>query len=135
MSSEGWGGGERTRELDEFAAALDNGKLDAVDHDLVDGGCSGVSRHSGGVAGGGEVGHEAVALSILLLAQVLETGLLNSLCASIGMLLVNVGVDQLEVSIVLGDPRGGCGGGWNGGRGRGRGSIIDEVTWGGAVED
>lgn len=53
--------------------------------------------------------HEAVALSVFLLAHVLETSLLDSLCASIGMFLVDVGVDQLEVSITLGDPGSGRG--------------------------
>lgn len=63
---------------------------------------------------------ETIALSVLLLAQVVETGLLDGFGAGLGMLLVDVVVDELHgPPISLGDPRRG------GTRASGRGSAID----------
>lgn len=77
--------------------------------------------------------HDAIALPDSLIPQVLQTGLLDGLGAGVGMLVVDVGVDQLQVSVALGDPGG------QGGRGiGGQGSIVVGsvgVGAGGGVEN
>lgn len=67
---------------------------------------------------------ELRALFVLFLLQLLHTGLLDSLGTGLCLLLIDVGIDELKMAIVPGDPGGG------------RGShVVGVARSGGAVED
>lgn len=94
----------RTRKLDKLAAVSNNGKLDPVDEDLVSRSCVGCSGHLRGAARPLQVVEESGTFFIFLLLKLLQTGLFDGLDASFSLLLINAGIDQLQVAISLGNP-------------------------------